>query len=333
MVLRMGIAGLGRIGRQQIACAGQLVGLQITAVADPAISSDCSLPGGIQRHHRWEDLIADRKLDAISICTPHHLHASIALAALQAGKHVLVEKPMGLSIEESAEVMQAAQRAGRVLMVELTHRFYPPIQEAMRQIQSGRLGRIFAAEDRIIEPAGGQIQPWLRQKSLAGGGVALTNGIHMLDRLAAVLGRPLRLIAGQAQISGELGDIEDAAAMLLTTPDRIPIQLLAAWPRGGGRCDDELTIYGEKGTLRAWAWRGWAFEPSNAADRPHNQQCYPTADDVEARVRVGITGALREFMAAIVEHRPPNPSAADALAAQQLVEQFYQFTGLHGDRP
>jgi len=329
----MGIIGLGRIGWQQMACAKMMEGLRIVAGVEPIDKNAALLPPDVRRYQHWQELIADRELDAISICTPHHLHAPMALAALKAGKHVLAEKPLGLTTTEARQVIAAAKDAGRVLMVELTHRFYPPIQQAMQWVQSGKMGTIFAVEDRIIEPAGGQIQSWLTQKALAGGGVALTNGIHMLDRIAAVLGRPLHLVAGRAHDGGGLGNIEDSAAMLLTTEDGVSVQFLAAWPRGNGGCDDELTVYGSRGTLRVWAWRGWRFEPLDTQESPRQHDCYSSADDGEARVRVGVRGALQEFVSAIIEQRPPRPSAADALAAQEIVEQCYQSTGLFGGRP
>jgi predicted dehydrogenase len=118
--------------------------------------------------------------------------------------------------------------------------------------------------------------------------------------------------------------------MLLSTDNGVPVQLLAAWRRGGGPCDDELTIYGDKGTLRVWAWRGWQFEPLARDEAVEKRECYLPSDHIGTRVRVGVTGALREFVTAIAEHRQPVPSAQDALSAQQLVELLYQNTQCGG---
>jgi len=210
-------------------------------------------------------------------------------------------------------------------MVELTHRFYPPVREAIAMVRSGRVGRILAVEDRIIEPIGDQIHLWMARKATAGGGVAITNGIHMLDRIAAVVGRPLHFVSGLLGHTAQLGDVEDTVSMLLSTDDGVPVQLMAAWRRGGGQCDDELTIYGDKGTLRVWAWRGWQFEPLSGDETVEKRECYLSSDNIGTRVRVGVTGALREFSNAIAEHRQPVPSAQDALAAQGLVQQLYKY--------
>jgi predicted dehydrogenase len=208
-------------------------------------------------------------------------------------------------------------------MVEMTHRFYPPLIAAREMIQSGVLGDLYAIQDRIIEPVGAQIPHWMKNRALAGGGVALTNGVHMLDRIAFVTDDELVFETGRAGYNTNLGDIENAAMMQLhTRQNGAPIQLLMAWPRGAAAGDNELTIYGSAATLRVWAWHGWRLEPMNG--KPAREElCYATQDDLSARVRLGVCGALEEFAAAIRKNRAPRPSADESLAAQRLVEQFY----------
>ncbi len=322
MDVRLGIIGLGRIGLQQLQCARTLPGLQVLAIADPR--PDLPLPPGLQHHQQWERLLEEPRLDAVSICTPHHLHEPMVAAALAAGKHVLVEKPLAMTAEQGRAFIESAKNNRRVLMVELTHRFYPAFQQARAQVRAGRLGTIYAVEDRIVEPASTQIQPWLQRRSTAGGGVALTNGIHMLDRIAAITAQSLRFHAGAAGQDAHLGDVEDTAAMFLTLDNGAPVQFLAAWPRGQGRTDDELTLYGARGTLRLWAWHGWRFEPMGRDEAPEECRSYPADADAEMIVRGGVSGALREFVAAITESRQPDPPADAAVAAQALVEQFYR---------
>lgn len=326
MAIRLGIVGMGRIGTQQLTCASDIPSVCVSAVSDPMAIEQSGEKPRPRWFSRCEEMLAQAELDAVSICVPHHFHGSIARAALEAGKHVLIEKPLALTVAEARDLVELARRRERVFMVELTHRFYPPVRQAAAMVRRGRLGDIYAAEDRIVEPAGAQIQTWLTRKSTAGGGVALTNGIHMLDRIAFVTGHSLRLLDGSAGYSAALGDIEDAAAMLLSLDHGAPVQLLAAWPRGSGPGDDELTIYGTRGTLRVWAWRGWRFESSDGGAL-EQQDCYSADDDAAARVRVGVKAAMEEFASAILQQRAPDPSAEAALAAQELVEDFYQRAG------
>lgn len=323
--LRFGIIGFGNIGRHHLQAAINSPTLMACAIADLYDINRKELPEEVTAYNHWEEMLNHPGLDAVSVCVPHHLHAPITLAALRAGKHVLVEKPLALTVTEGNYLIENAQQYDRVLMVELTHRFYPAIREACAFIRSGRIGEIYAVEDRIIEAANGQIQPWLKDKSLAGGGVALTNGIHMLDRIAAVTGQTLKFVSGQAGFSAGLGDIEDTAAMLLSLENGAPVQVLAVWPKGNAGCDDELTIYGTRGTLRVWAWRGWRFEPLDVDETPIEKKCSASDADMPSRIQTGVSSALQEFASAIHEHREPVPSAHAALISQKLIEQFYEY--------
>jgi predicted dehydrogenase len=221
----------------------------------------------------------------------------------------------------------AAEASAAVTMVEMTHRFYPPVVQARALARSGRLGQIVAVSERIVQPVReGELPPWMYDLAQAGGGVATTNGVHMLDRIAWVSGQPLRLHHGLLGHTQRLGDVEDTAALLLSLADGTPVSLLASWPRGDGKTDDELTLYGTEGILRIWAWRGWAFEPASGPAEVHT--CYPAEADHAARARVGMTGALTEFVAAIAEERPANPAFREILEVQRLLDRLYRSSGI-----
>ena len=160
------------------------------------------------------------------------------------------------------------------------------------------------------------------QRDVAGGGVALTNGIHMLDRIAYVCGQPLTLVGGSAGYTQQLGDVEDTAAMQLRLADGTPAHLLASWVRGGQGTDDELTIYGTGGTLRVWAWRGWRFEPIDGC--AEERACYDPKDNTFVRGRIGMAGAIREFVSAVTDERDTDPLPEEALAAQAIIDEFYR---------
>lgn len=321
-ILRLGMIGMGYAGRQQLQAAASVPALRIVAQADPALDLSAASGDGVARYHDWRDLLANSEIDAVSVCVPHYLHAEIVLAALAAGKHVLVEKPLALNATAGRALIDAAEQARRVLMVEMTHRFYPPVRAAREIVQSGRLGQIFAVEDRVIEPVSDRIAPWLTRRDLAGGGVALTNGVHLIDRAAYVCGQPLTFIAGSAGWTQHIGDVEDTAALQLALADGTPVQVLVSWPRRPGDMDDELTVYGTLGTLRVYSWDGLRFEPADGP--PEVVPGYPAQTDLFARVRVGMTAALTEFADAVLHSRSPDPPAQAAVAAQAVIDAFYQ---------
>jgi len=347
--VRLGIIGMGYTGQQQLLAAAAVDGLEPVVATDADPGRLQRLPAGVGAAATWEQILADGAVDAVTVCLPHTAHEEVVLAALAAGKHVLVEKPLAIDLAGAERLAAAAAAADRVVMVEMTHRFYPPMRAARALVESGRLGALYAVEDRIVQYVWpGLLPDWMFRRCEAGGGVALTNGVHMLDRMAWLCGQPLTFVAGRAGWSHGLGDIEDTAAMLLTLADGTPASLLASWalvpdgergrpqapaaaPGGKGApvlrgaMDDELTLYGAGGTLRVWSWRGWAFEP---ADGPRQEHAgYPAGMERAARVRLAMAAALGEFAAAVHEGRAASPDAGDILEVQRLLDQFYRDAG------
>ena len=145
-VLRAGVAGLGMMGRNHVRVWDEAVdGVELVAVADPE-------PEAVRRasHGRTargyasaEEMLAAESLDLLSIVAPTSLHLPIALAALNAGTHVLVEKPIAASREEAEQMIAAAGRAGRMLTVGHIERFNPAILELRRRLAAGEGGKLY----------------------------------------------------------------------------------------------------------------------------------------------------------------------------------------------
>ncbi|MBT4502429.1 MAG: Gfo/Idh/MocA family oxidoreductase, partial [Gemmatimonadetes bacterium] len=256
----------------------------------------------------------------------HDDHELVATEALRAGKHVLVEKPLAIDLRGAESIAEVAADSDRIVMVEMTHRFYPPMVRAREWVEAGRLGAIYAVEDRIVQPlVEGALPAWMMQMARAGGGVAFTNGVHMLDRIRWLCGQPLRLLDGSATARHGFGDIEDTAAMQLELADGTPVQFLAAWPRGTGSMDDELTVYGSKGTLRVWSWRGLRLEPFGG--EPEQVDGYPEGMEGAARVREGMRGAMARFADTVEGRCSPTAGVEELLDIQRLLDAFYRRTG------
>jgi predicted dehydrogenase len=120
-LLRVGIAGYGYTGKQLERALERAGGAELVAVAetDPVKRAGARVPA----FESYRELIADPSIDAIVVCLPHSIHEEVASAALEAGKHLLVEKPLCVSAEAGERVCELARKAGKVLMVEMTHRF------------------------------------------------------------------------------------------------------------------------------------------------------------------------------------------------------------------
>jgi len=325
-MIRLGIIGMGYTGYQHLRVCEQLPAFSVVAATDVDPDRLRELPPQIRAASDWRALIASDDLDAVSICLPHDDHELVVTEALRAGKHVLVEKPLAIDLRGAEAIAKAAAASDRVVMVEMTHRFYPPMVLARQWVEEGRLGSIYAVEDRIVQPLEENHLPlWMMQMTHAGGGVAMTNGVHMLDRIRWLCNQPLRLLGGSATARHGFGDIEDTAAMQLELADGTPVQFLAAWPRGTGPVDDELTIYGSKGTLRVWSWRGLRLELFG--EEPKQIDGYPEDMEPAAKVREGMRGAMSRFADTIEGRHPPTATVAQLLEIHRILDAFYRCTG------
>ncbi|QQZ10049.1 Gfo/Idh/MocA family protein [Heyndrickxia vini] len=142
--------------------------------------------------HVYEELheiFADPQVDAVSICTWNNSHAELAIAALEGGKHVLVEKPLSLNLEEAIEVQKAAQKNNRLLQVGFVRRFATNTKVLKSFIDDGKLGDIYYAKAscirRIGNPGG-----WFADKERSGGGPLIDLGVHVIDICWYLMGRP-----------------------------------------------------------------------------------------------------------------------------------------------
>lgn len=128
----------------------------------------------------YKEMLAKERLDAVSVCTPNLFHAPATLAALEAGCHVLCEKPPAMNPAEVRAMDAAAEKAGKIFMVGLCMRFHPEVEMAKRFVDGGALGEIYAARVRAVRRRG--IPAWgvFTNKKLQGGGPMIDIGVHML---------------------------------------------------------------------------------------------------------------------------------------------------------
>ncbi|MBQ2774735.1 MAG: Gfo/Idh/MocA family oxidoreductase [Clostridia bacterium] len=139
----------------------------------------------------YKELLKDPDIQAVDICTPNYLHSIIAVDAMEAGKHVLCEKPDAVNPQEAAKMKEASERTGKKLMVIRNNRFIVSSQEAKKIAEDGGFGEIYAARcgwirRRGIPGKGG----WFTTKELSGGGPLIDLGVHMIDLAVWLMGNP-----------------------------------------------------------------------------------------------------------------------------------------------
>jgi len=191
---------VGIIGTGMIATAGHMPAwrdlpddVEIVAVAD-VLADRAKLiaerEGVPHAYGDWQKMLADRDLDVVSICTPNAYHKEQAVAALAAGAHVLCEKPVATSCDDAAAMFDAAEAAGRTLLVGQSSRFRNRSLAAKEVIDAGRLGEIYFAETYYLRRRG--VPKWgqFHVKAHSGGGPIYDLGVHAIDLLYWLMGSP-----------------------------------------------------------------------------------------------------------------------------------------------
>lgn len=199
-MLRMGIIGAGLVFQHAHARAYENRGdVRIAAVADPNETYRETVANrfpGAAKYADYRRLLEDPAIDAVDICLPHGMHERAVLDALSAGKHVLLEKPIAIALDEADRMIAAAKAANRQFHVALNQRFYPAHLKVKELMDGGELGppffavaHVFGNEfDRMNAP-----ENWKGTWDVAGGGALADSGTHVLDLLLWWFGRPKRI--------------------------------------------------------------------------------------------------------------------------------------------
>lgn len=259
--MKVAVAGLGFMGLTHLKGWRNVPGVEITAVSsdDPkALSGDLSGIQGnldvggetfdfssIAKYSDAFECVRTADADAVDLCLPTKLHAPVALAALQAGKHVLVEKPMGLDGAACDQVIEAAEKAGRIVMSAHVLRFSPAYQPLLDGIASGRFGQIHNAvfRRRCSAPAWSL---WLGDRAQSGGGV-FDLLIHDFDIAIAAFGLPEAISAWGVE---ELSHGLDMLTAQMHYPEIGSVTVSGGWHHPKSYpFSMEYTVSGENGTL------------------------------------------------------------------------------------
>jgi UDP-N-acetyl-2-amino-2-deoxyglucuronate dehydrogenase len=214
--MRFAVIGAGVIGSLHAETIVQLPGAELTAVVDvePEAAGELAARYGTLALTDVDEALVRPDLEAVAVCTPSGLHADLVTRALAAGKHVVVEKPLDVSLEAAHRVAAAERASGRRVTVISQHRFDPASQIVFDAVRSGRLGRVTSGNAVIswwrsqayYDSAG-----WRGTWALDGGGALMNQGIHTVDLLVWFLGEPLEVFAWAGRLAHDRIEVEDTA--------------------------------------------------------------------------------------------------------------------------
>ena len=272
--LRAGVVGLGWAGQQHMAAYAAQPGVELVAIAGMETPQLARLGDeyGIADDHRfadWKDLVARGDLDVVSIATPTTLHAPIAVGALDAGLHVLCEKPMAENADIAKTMVEAARRNDKVLDIVFNHRRRGDVQALKKIIDAGLLGHVYYAKAGWLRREGiPGLGSWFTRAATAGGGPLMDIGVHMLDMAMHLLGEP-DVSAATAATYAEFGprgkggsgygsvkmgagsetefDVEDLSTAFLRLGDGGTLLLESSWAQWIPHDQCYVTVYGSDG--------------------------------------------------------------------------------------
>ena len=313
-MLRVGILGAGFFGAFHARAIAAVPDIHLVAVcADELAPAEAfAAEHGGKPYGDWRALLDDRAVDAVAITAPHHLHCEFAVAALAAGKHVLLEKPMARSVAECSRIIAAAETNRRKLMVGQIMHFVSPCLVAREILDRGELGKPVTGSSALqkiwMEPnrRGWHLDP------ATGGGMLMTAGIHALDQLVWLMDGRVGSVSAAASASFHDQKADDSAMMLLRFTDGRFAQVASIGFRdGGGTFDIDLVC--EHGTLRIDLERGvfvgrggkWTGVPNshdpawmhNAIVREWQAMAAAIADDTD----VPVTGDYGRHIIACID--------------------------------
>ncbi|MDF2440673.1 MAG: hypothetical protein JWN98_1657 [Abditibacteriota bacterium] len=335
--VRVGIIGVG-IGQAHIKGYSKVPQANIAALCDLDENRARQVAGDNKLEN--VDIVSDYRalldrsdIDAVSVCLPNSLHAPIAIAALQAGKHVICEKPLATTSKEAQKIADAATKSGKKCMVAQVKRFGPEARALKQIMESGALGNIyyghaFWLRKRGIPGYGG----WFTTKAMSGGGPLIDIGVHLLDAAwwlagcpqpVAVMGATYAEFGPKGKGLGGWGvqknpkgtfDVEDLAVGLIRFANGMTINLEVSWALHTERENQGVELFGSDG--------GCEWTNSVALFREVNN--LPTVSKLEIPSGDAWQGEMQHFIDSILNDTTPDPDAAQGVWMMKMLEGLYK---------
>ena len=317
--LRFAIAGPGYIGSVHARAIAATEGAELVAV----LGSDGGRAGafaaehaGLRCHGDVAELAADAEVDCVVLATPNHLHAPQALVLLEAGKHLLIEKPLAMNVGEGLQIVSAAEREGRCVAVGHMWRFDREAQHLRAAVERGDLGEIVKTKGYGIHVNWGP-SGWFTSAASAGGGALIDMGIHAIDTVRYLLGDP-EPRSVYARLSTRFGeyDVDDLGLVVIEWDGGTVSSIESGWwnPHMDGP-EASTQLFGTRGYARLFPTsieRTVGGESINEVldFPPRKEHCDPHI----------YAGQIAAFVRCVRENRKPAAGLAEGISALRICE-------------
>lgn len=328
MAVRVGIIGCGSIAKQRHAPEYHSnINCRIVAFSDPSIerAGELAEKYGGRAYQKYEDIINDPTIDAVSICSPNYTHAEITIAALKAGKHVLCEKPMATNLEEAKLMIETARQSGKILMIGHNQRFAPAHREAKKILERGEMGRVITF-NTFFKHRGPEFwsiegkSSWFFNKDRAIFGVMGDLGIHKIDLIRWLLNDEIIEVNStictldKRYKDGRLIDVEDNAVCILKTSKGILGTLEVSWTNYGSEINSTI-LYCEKGVVKLYT----DPEYDLIIERANGEEIHYKLGGISTNVKQIRSGVVDTFIDSIINNKSPEVSGEDGYEALKIV--------------
>ncbi len=324
--LGVAVIGCGLIGRRRAATASAHPDTRLAAVvdADPGRAEDTARAYGGDVAPDWRAAVAREDVDIVVVATPNGFLREIGCAALERGKHVLLEKPMGRNLAEARALADAARASGRLLKIGFNHRYHPGLAQAIELVRSGAIGRVVTIRARYGHGSRpGCETEWRADPALAGGGELTDQGVHVADLIHAVAGMPREAFAFLQTAVWRIAPLEDNAHGLFRFADGAVAQLHVSMTQWKNLFSFE--VYGETGSVSVEGLGG-SYGPERLVVAHRNMEGGVPKLEEEEFPGEDVSWRLEweDFVAGVRIGRLTQGGPEDGVAAMRMIDALYR---------
>ena len=321
-----GILGCGTAARIHAEALQTIKEARLCGVADANFESAAAFAEkyGIKPYPSFEEMLVDETIDAVCVCTPSYLHAEHAIAALSAGKHVALEKPMALSVEEADRVTDVCEKAGKKLTVISQLRFSEDIARVKRLIREGTFGTLTLCELSMKHYRSEEYftsSDWKGKLAFEGGGALMNQGIHGVDLLLYLCGEA-EVIKGEIRTLSHKIEVEDTATALLALKGGA-LGVITASTCAYPGFERSLRIHGDKGFVFLNENRIERMLTRDGETIDRKLRPFGSAGDATALESDLHRKQLENFVGAIHGEEELHVGGRDGRAAIKLIKDIY----------
>jgi predicted dehydrogenase len=336
--LKVGVIGVGGIAGTHFPGWKESPDAEVVALSDlvpETLNRVADAQGIALRYEKPEDLINNPDIDIVDICTPNMYHAPLAIAALNAGKHVLCEKPLAPTPDDIRQMIEARDKSGKLLMTAQHFRYQGTAKALKAEIESGILGEIYHARSWMLRRAAAPTRPGFIMKQHSGGGPCIDIGVHILDLTLWMMGNPkpvtvtgvtqakLAHIPGAFSIWGgaipsDKFDVEDFAAAFVRFENGATLVLEVSWllhHKTTGE-DMQMWLYGDKAGAH---WPSNELLMTNNATQQQTNMQLVRAEQGEPHAKECIA-----FADAVANGKPSPVPAEQSLDVITILDGLYR---------